>query len=98
MYKIVKSLNRLLLVNRSTNFHKISYGDFCQREVDNCANGSARLNKMVAMFIYGKTPKIFFSRIKKALRLNLGLQNGGLKVYHDSSNSETRMTFEFLTV
>ena len=51
-------------------FHRISMGmgvGFCRNDVDNCSNGSAPLNKMAVMTIYGKTP-IFFSRTKKALR------------------------------
>ena len=35
-----------------------------------CSTGSAPLNKMAAMPIYGK---IFFSRTKKALGLNLDM-------------------------
>ena len=47
-----------------------------------CSNGSASLNKMAAMPIYGKnTKKTFYSSTKKALRLNLGIQHRGLKVY-----------------
>ena len=47
-----------------------------------CSNGLASLNKMTAMLIYGKKHlKIFFSSAKKALRLNLGIQHLGLKVY-----------------
>ena len=36
------------------------------------SNGSALLNKMTIMPIYGKTLKIF-SRIKKAFRLYIGI-------------------------
>ena len=39
------------------------------------SNGSAPLNKIAAVLIYGKH---FFSRTKKALRLILGLQHWGL--------------------
>ena len=43
-----------------------------------CSNRSASLNKMAAMPIYGITLKILFSSTKKAMRLNLGIQNRGL--------------------
>ena len=59
----------------------------------------APLNKMAAMPVYNnknnKTIKIFFSRTKKALRLNLGT------VYSIKdqvcSNDDPRMTFDLLT-
>ena len=38
-----------------------------------CRNGSALLNKMVAMPIYGQKHMKIFSRTKKALKLNLGI-------------------------
>ena len=41
------------------------------------SNGSAPLNKIAAMLIYGKTLKIFFSSTKKVLRMNLGIQHCG---------------------
>ena len=63
-----------------------------------CSNGSASLNKMAAMPIYGKTLKVFFSSTMKALRLNLGIQHRGLKVYQVCSNDETRMTCNRLMV
>ena len=40
--------------------------------------------------------KIFFSRTKKAFRLNLGIYNWGRKVYRICSNDEPRMTFNLL--
>ena len=44
------------------------------------------------------TVKLFFSRRKKALRLNLGIQHLGHKVYKVCSNDDTRMTLDLLTV
>ena len=40
--------------------------------------------------------KHFFSRPKKALRLNHGIQHQGLKVYKVCSNGDMRMTFDLL--
>ena len=40
--------------------------------------------------------KIFFSRTKKALRLSLGIQHLGLKVYQFYSNNDPRQTFDLL--
>ena len=37
--------------------------------------------------------RIFFSRTKKTLRLNLGIQHWGLKVYQVYSDDEPKMTF-----
>ena len=39
--------------------------------------------------------KIFFSSTKKALRLNLGIPDRGLKAYQVCQNDETRITFDF---
>ena len=62
-----------------------------------CLNGSALLNKMVYKPIYGKKHlKIFFSSTKKELKLNLGIQYWGLKVYQVCLIDETRMTFDLL--
>ena len=44
-----------------------------------CLNGSAPLNKIPAMPIYGKALKTIFSRTKNALWLNLGIQHQGLE-------------------
>ena len=44
------------------------------------SNGSVLLNTMAAMPVYGMV-KHFFSRIKKTLRFNLGIQHWGLKAY-----------------
>ena len=45
-----------------------------------CSNGSAPLNKMAAMTIYGRKHIKIFTSTKKAFRLNLGIQHLGLKV------------------
>ena len=39
-----------------------------------------------------------FSRTKKALRLNLGIQHRGLKVYQVDSNDDSRLTFDISVV
>ena len=53
-----------------------------QRMLKICSDGCAPLNKMAAMPIYGKTlKKTSSSELRKALRLNLGIQHLGLKGY-----------------
>ena len=42
--------------------------------------------------------KGFFSRTKKAFKLNLGIQNWGIKVSKVYSNDDTRMIFDLFTV
>ena len=51
------------------------------------------------MPIYGKKHlNIFFSRTKKALRLNFGMLHLGLKIYQVCSNDHPRLTFDlFMT-
>ena len=61
------------------------------------SNEPASLNKMAVMPIYGETLKIFPST-NEALRLNLGIQHRGLKVYQVCQNDETRMTFDLFMV
>ena len=51
------------------------------------------LNKMAPCPYMVKTLKIFFSRTRKALGLNLGIQHLGGKVYQVYSNDNSRMTF-----
>ena len=63
-----------------------------------CSNGFAPLNKMATKPIYSKKKKTLFSRTKKALRLKLGIQHRGLKVYQIYLNDDTRMTFDHFTV
>ena len=53
-------------------------------------NGSIPLNKMAAMPIYIKK-KIFISRTKKTLVLNLGTYDQGHKVYQVYSNDGLRL-------
>ena len=69
MYKIVKSLN-IFSETVSTVFTRFHIGPSIERMLTVCSNGSAPLNKMAAMPIYGKHLKISFSRTRKALRLN----------------------------
>ena len=47
------------------------------------------------MPMYGKKYfKLFFSRTKKALRLNLDIEHWGLKFYQVCSNDDPRLTFD----
>ena len=63
-----------------------------------CPNGTALLNNMAAMPIYGnKHLNIFFSRNRKAVRLNLGILHPGRKVYQFCSNDDARISFDFFT-
>ena len=50
----------------------------------------------IKMLSPGVIFKIFFSRTKKAFRLNLGIYHWGRKVYRICSNDEPRMTFNLL--
>ena len=63
-----------------------------------CSDGSAPFNKIDVMPIYGKTLKILISSTKKALRLNIGIQHRGLKVYQVCQNDKTRMTNDLFIV
>ena len=54
-------------------------GPSIERMLTICSDGSASLNKMATMPIYDKTLKIFFSRTKKALSLNLVYSTGDSK-------------------
>ena len=81
------------------NFHQISHGAFCQRDVDTLFNGSAPLKNMAVKPVMVKTLKIFFfSSTKTALRLHLGIQHRGFEVYQVCLNDETRMTFDLFIV
>ena len=60
-----------------------------------CSNSQGPLIKMAAMSRYGKTLKIFFIRIKKALRLSI--YHRGLKVYQMCSNDNHGLTFDLFT-
>ena len=46
----------------------------------NCTNGHDPFIKMAAVPVYGKTLKIFFSRSKEALGLNLGIKYRRLEI------------------
>ena len=62
-------------------YSQVSHGAFCRGVLSICSNGSALLNKMAVMSIYGKT---FKSGIKHRRR----------KVYQIYSNDDHRMTFD----
>ena len=86
MCKILKSLN-FFFKTASIVFTRFHMEPSVERMLTICSNGSAPFKKTAAMPIYGKTLKIFFSRTKKALRLNLGIQHRGLsllkRLYYD---------------
>ena len=70
--------------------NKKVFGEFC-------SNGHGPFTKMVILSIFGKKHlKIFFSRTKKALRLNLGVQHQGLEVNQVCSNDDPRFMSIFL--
>ena len=63
-----------------------------------CSKGSAQLNSLAAMpYMVKKLLKIFFSRTKTALRVILGIQQWGLKVYQICSNNDRWLTFDLFT-
>ena len=55
-------------------------GPFDEEMLTICSNDSSPLNKMTVLPKYGKHVKVFFFSTKRALRLNLGIQNRGPKV------------------
>ena len=73
MYIIMKSLN-IFSESAGTIFTRSHMGHSVERMLTNFSNGSAPLNKIAAMPIYGKSLKIVFARTGKALRLNLNIQ------------------------
>ena len=81
LYKIINSLNVFFSEIACPLFTTFHTGPSFGGMLKICSNGSAPLIKMAAMPIYGKTLKIFFSSTKKDLKLNLGIQYRGLKVY-----------------
>ena len=89
MYKISKSLNIFFSETAwpiFTRFYTEPPIEGVLR-VSILSKGSALLNKITAMLIFGgKHLKIFFSRTKKALRLNLGTYHTGLKGIQVCSN------------
>ena len=54
-------------------------GPSVERKLTVCSNGSMPLNKMATMHYMIKCLKIFFPRVKKVFKLNLGIQNRGFK-------------------
>ena len=63
-----------------------------------CSNGFALLNKMAVMPIYGeKHLKIFFSRTKKASKLNLGTEHWALSVIQVCSNDDRWSIYDLFT-
>ena len=46
--------NHILDISCLSNFHKISNGAFCQKNMDDLFEWFSPLNKMAAMPIYGK--------------------------------------------
>ena len=86
-----------LLWNSLNDFHQISHLTVCRRVLSICLNGSASLDKMAAMPIYGKKHwKIFFFRIKEASRLNLVTEHWGLKVIQVCLNRDPWLIFDLL--
>ena len=77
----MESLNLFFSKTTLPVFTKFHMGPSVEVMLAHCSNGSASLNKMAAIPIYDKILKIFFSSTKKALRLNIGIQHQGLKVY-----------------
>ena len=55
-------------------------------------NGPDHMTKMVAMPIYGKTFKIFFSRTGSPMILKLGMKHRGLKFYKVYINGDPVLT------
>ena len=79
---------------------------FLKKDINNLLKWLTPLNKMavVRIYVYKKKKKekkthlrIFFSRTKKTLRLNLRVYHRGLKFYQVCLNDDPRMAFDFLT-
>ena len=62
-----------------------------------CSNGPGHMTKMAAMPIYGKNLKIFFSRTKKPVTLNLSMQYWLLEYYQVCSNDDPGLTLTYFT-
>ena len=84
-----QSLNVFFSETARTVFTRFHIGPSVERMLTICSNGSAPLNKMAVMPMYGKILKISFSSTKKPLRLNLGIQHQRLKVYLVCWNYDT---------
>ena len=77
-------------------FIRFHMGPFVERILTICSKGSAPKKKRAA--IYGKKhSKLFFSRTKKALKLNRSINYQGLKFYQVCSNDDRRLTFDLFT-
>ena len=80
MYKVMKSFRVFFSETAQPIVTRFLMGPFVKSILRIYSNGSASFNKMAAVPIYGKKHlKIFLSRTKKALRLNLGVWHQGLK-------------------
>ena len=75
----MKSLNIFKTETACPIFTRFHMGPSFKGMLTICSNGSAPLNKMAAKPIHGKNTKIFSST--KNLRLNLGIQHLGFKVF-----------------
>ena len=67
-----------------------------------CSKWSRSHDQYAAMPIYGKTlkktlKKIFFSRTKQPMTLNVGMQHRVFKYYHVYSNDHPGLTFTYFT-
>ena len=63
-----------------------------------CSDGPGHMTKMAAMPIYGKNlKKIFFSRTKRLMILNLGMHHWVLEYYQVCSNDNPELTLTYFT-
>ena len=62
-----------------------------------CSNGPGHMTKMAAMPIYGKNKKIFFSRTKRPVTLNLCMHHRVLEYYQVCSNNDPKLTMTYFT-
>ena len=77
IYKIVQFLNVFSKTARSI-FTRFNMVPSFEGVFSICSNGSAQLNTMTTMLVYGeKLLKLFFSRTKKTLKLNLNIKHWG---------------------
>ena len=98
VYQVCSNDDRLLLWNRLSKIHQISYGAFCRNSTDIFFEWfQATEQDSCHAHVWWKHLKIFFSRTKKALRLNLGIKHRRLKVYRICSNKGRILTFDLFT-
>ena len=96
VYQVCSNDDRLLLWNRLSKIHQISYGVFCRKSTDIFFEWFQAIEQdSCHAHVWWKHLKIFFSRTKKALRLNLGIKHWGLKFYRICSNKGRILTFDF---